>query len=97
MNKRTPLAPLASTVLAVLALVCAVVLEIVVAGRVLPSGVGWDPVSMWHQSTRGKLFVVLGWGVPVLIPLLAFILVFIYVYRRLSPPTVTLRSMQNRL
>ncbi len=92
MNVRKLLAALVGILLGIVALLCTFVLEALGAGLVLaalfPSRngatVGWDPVSLWHQSVQGKAFVTAIFGLPVLIALVAFALVFTYTYSCLS-------------
>jgi hypothetical protein len=72
----------AATAITVLAAVVA--LEIVVADRVFPPHVSWDPVSLWRQSLGGKAFVSLAVGLPILIPPFLAGGAARYVYRRVS-------------
>jgi hypothetical protein len=100
MKTRTIFAAFASSLLAVVAFLCAIISEILVSGLLVPPNYGWDPVSLWHQSLYGKMLIVLAAlavGVLTLLPILASIFVFLYVYRCISRPTITPPSMQNSL
>jgi hypothetical protein len=61
-------------------------------GQVFSPGIAWDPVSLWRQSTLGKVLV----GVPLVIPVLVFGLTVSFTYRRVRFYSARVRTEKKR-
>jgi hypothetical protein len=48
------------------------------------AAIGWDPVSLWHQSSRGKIAIAALVVLPFILPVVAASITFRYVSHRLT-------------
>ncbi len=76
---RSPAVAIPLTVLAAfVAFIAAVLIDAMLFGTTIPGicggNVGWDPVSLWNQSYRGKAFLVTVVAIPFLLPIASFAL-----------------------
>jgi ABC-type transport system involved in cytochrome c biogenesis permease component len=70
----------ASALLAIVAAAAAFLVCVLLLGQVFSPGIAWDTVSLWRESTLGKVLI----GVPLVIPVLVFGLTFSFIYRRVT-------------